>query len=86
MLSSLLPSSTEKVVGTATPKEATAECQAAWDFSTGDELMISWESSSLTSGLKFALKNAASPDSLVMSRFLLPPDENFDAIENLAGY
>ncbi|KDO81775.1 hypothetical protein CISIN_1g014267mg [Citrus sinensis] len=56
----------EKVVGTATPKEPTAECQAAWDFSTGDELMISWESSSLTSGLKFALKNAASPDSLLV--------------------
>lgn len=66
MLSSLLPSSTEKVVGTAAPKEPTAECQAAWDFSTGDELMINWESSPSTSGLKFTLKNTASPDSLVM--------------------
>lgn len=54
------------MVGTATPKEPTAECQAAWDFSTGDELMISWESSSSTSGLKFTLKNAASPDSLLV--------------------
>ncbi|KAJ0014327.1 hypothetical protein Pint_19685 [Pistacia integerrima] len=47
----------EKVVGTATPKEPTAQCQAAWHFSTGDELMISWESSSssTTSGLKCTL-------------------------------
>ncbi|KAJ0079811.1 hypothetical protein Patl1_22336 [Pistacia atlantica] len=57
----------EKVVGTATPKEPTAQCQAAWHFSTGDELMISWESSSssssTTSGLKFTLINQTSPDS-----------------------
>lgn len=62
----LLPSSTEKVVGTATPKEPTTQCQAAWHFSTGDELMISWESLSSKWGLKFTLTNQTSPDSSVM--------------------
>lgn len=62
----LFPSSTEKVVGSATPREPMAECQAAWDFSIGYELMISWESSCSTSGLKFTLTNQTSSDSSVM--------------------
>ncbi|KAK0599655.1 hypothetical protein LWI29_007349 [Acer saccharum] len=32
-------------------------------FSTGDELMISWESSTSTSGMSFTLRNQTSPDS-----------------------
>ncbi|KAL5783858.1 hypothetical protein ACOSP7_008887 [Xanthoceras sorbifolium] len=53
----------EKVVGTATPKVPTTQCQAAWLFSTGDELMISWESSTSTSGMTFTLRNQTSSDS-----------------------
>ncbi|TXG65168.1 hypothetical protein EZV62_006443 [Acer yangbiense] len=53
----------EKVVGTATPKEPAAQYQAEWFFSTGDELMISWESSTSTSGMSFTLRNQTSPDS-----------------------
>ncbi|XP_028184545.1 uncharacterized protein LOC114371271 isoform X3 [Glycine soja] len=40
----------EKVVATATPKEPTEQCKAAWCFSTGDELTIQWESSQSVSG------------------------------------
>ena len=56
----LLPSSTEKVVGTATPKEPPEQWKAAWKFSTGDELMIQWESSTSISGLRFSLTNQVS--------------------------
>ncbi|XP_038716413.1 uncharacterized protein LOC120009783 isoform X2 [Tripterygium wilfordii] len=54
-----------KVVGTATPKEPPEKCQAAWNFSTGDELLISWESSTSVPGLRFTLINEMSPDSSV---------------------
>ncbi|PON42631.1 Glycine-rich domain-containing protein-like [Parasponia andersonii] len=47
----------EKVVGTATPKEPPEQWKSAWQFSTGDELMVRWESSMLISGLSFCLKN-----------------------------
>ncbi|KAK4852177.1 hypothetical protein QYF36_021662 [Acer negundo] len=55
----------EKVVGTATPKEPATQYQAEWLLSTGDELMISWESltSTSTSGMSFTLRNQTSPDS-----------------------
>ncbi|GLT90199.1 hypothetical protein SLE2022_081450 [Rubroshorea leprosula] len=56
----------EKVVGTATPKEPPEQWQAAWHFSTGDELMISWGSSTSTSGMSFCLRNQTSLDSSVM--------------------
>ncbi|XP_075660078.1 glycine-rich domain-containing protein 2 isoform X2 [Castanea sativa] len=52
----------EKVVGTATPKEPPEQWKAAWKFSTGDEVMIGWESSTFTSGLSFSLKNQMSPE------------------------
>ena len=58
----MLPSSTEKMVGMATPKEPPEQWKAAWKFSTGDELMIGWESSTFTSGLCFCLKNQLSPE------------------------
>jgi hypothetical protein len=61
----LLPSSTEKIVGTATPREPPEHWQAAWFFSTGDELLISWESSASMSDLNFCLRNQKSSDSLV---------------------
>ncbi|PON52544.1 Glycine-rich domain-containing protein-like [Trema orientale] len=47
----------EKVVGTATPKKPPEQWKSAWQFSTGDELMVRWESSMLISGLSFCLKN-----------------------------
>ncbi|XP_057424744.1 uncharacterized protein LOC130718231 isoform X2 [Lotus japonicus] len=40
----------EKVVATATPKETAEQWKAAWCFSTGDELIIEWESSLSVSG------------------------------------
>ena len=67
---SLLPSSTEKMVGTATPKEPLEQWKAAWKFSTGDELMIGWESCTSTSGLSFCLKNQMSPEPSVGRKFM----------------
>ncbi|XP_062178238.1 glycine-rich domain-containing protein 1 isoform X2 [Alnus glutinosa] len=52
----------EKVVGTATPKEPPEQWKAAWKFSTGDELMIGWESSTSLSSLSFCLGNQMSPE------------------------
>lgn len=52
----------EKVVGTATPKEPPGQWKAAWNFSTGDELMIGWESSASISGLSFCLGNQISQE------------------------
>ncbi|KAL5565973.1 hypothetical protein UlMin_029137 [Ulmus minor] len=49
----------EKVVGTATPKEPPEPWKAAWQFSTGDELMLRWESSTSMPGLSFCLRNQA---------------------------
>ncbi|KAL0006106.1 hypothetical protein SO802_013667 [Lithocarpus litseifolius] len=60
----------EKVVGTATPKEPPEQWKAAWKFSTGDELMIGWESCTSTSGLSFSLKNQMSPEPLSEVRLL----------------
>ncbi|KAF4347910.1 hypothetical protein G4B88_027663 [Cannabis sativa] len=47
----------ERVVGTATPKEASGQWKAAWQFSTGDELMLRWDSSTSISRLSFCLTN-----------------------------
>ncbi|CAK7340610.1 unnamed protein product [Dovyalis caffra] len=55
----------EKIVGTATPKEPPEHWQAAWCFSTGDELLISWESSTSMSHLNFCLRNQTSSYSLL---------------------
>lgn len=55
----MLPSSTEKVVGTATPKEPPEQWKAAWYFSTGDELLLRWGSSISMSGLGFCLRSQA---------------------------
>ncbi|TKY52263.1 Glycine-rich domain-containing protein 2 [Spatholobus suberectus] len=55
----------EKVVATATPKEPTEQCKAAWSFSTGDELIIQWDPSQSVSGLTFSLLNQTSPESSV---------------------
>jgi len=60
----LFLSSTEKVVGTATPKEPAEQCKVAWCFSTGDELIIQWDSSLSVSSLTF---NLTSPTSLESS-------------------
>ncbi|WCJ26911.1 hypothetical protein M5689_008692 [Euphorbia peplus] len=54
----------EKVVGTATPKDAPENWEASWSFSTGDELLISCQSSSSSlPDLRFSLTNQTSPDS-----------------------
>lgn len=58
-----------KLVGTAIPKEPPEQWKAAWNFSTGDELMIRWELSSSKSGLSFGLKNQAA-ESTVRWQFL----------------
>ncbi|GFP79169.1 hypothetical protein PHJA_000060400 [Phtheirospermum japonicum] len=55
----------EKVVGTATPKEPTEGYQASWSFSTGDDLLIQWGSSTSISGLRFELENNASSEPTV---------------------
>ncbi|PPR99438.1 hypothetical protein GOBAR_AA21224 [Gossypium barbadense] len=56
----------EKVVGTATPKEPPQQWQAAWLFSTGDEFLINWGSSTSSSDLTFCLKIQQSSDSSIM--------------------
>ncbi|KAG5232388.1 glycine-rich domain-containing protein [Salix suchowensis] len=55
----------EKIVGTATPREPPEHWQAAWCFSTGEELLISWESSTSMADLNFRLRNQTSSDPLV---------------------
>ncbi|KAK6143895.1 hypothetical protein DH2020_024243 [Rehmannia glutinosa] len=60
-----VPSSAVKVVGTATPKEPTEGYQASWSFSTGNDLLIQWDSSTSISGLRFDLQNNASSESMV---------------------
>lgn len=54
-----------KVVGTALPKEPPEQWDAAWQFSSGDELMLRLESSTSKSGLSFSLRNQTSSDSSV---------------------
>ncbi|GMH10443.1 hypothetical protein Nepgr_012284 [Nepenthes gracilis] len=54
----------EKVVGTAKPKGESKERMASWHLSTGDELMIQWESTSF-SNLNFTLNSQDSPNSIV---------------------
>lgn len=66
LLSAVL--STAKVVGTAIPKEPAEQWKAAWQLSTGDELMIGGVSSSV-SGLIFCVKNQAA-ESTVGLQFL----------------
>ncbi|KAL1339692.1 hypothetical protein AAHE18_U057800 [Arachis hypogaea] len=55
----------EKVVATATPKESEEQWSASWCFSTGDELVVQWDSSLSVSGLCFSLRNQTSTDSSV---------------------
>ncbi|XP_050937199.1 glycine-rich domain-containing protein 1 isoform X1 [Cucumis melo] len=54
----------EKVVGTATPKQPLEELKAAWNFSTGDELIIQWDTSTTKPSLSFSLTNPASESSV----------------------
>ncbi|XWS57476.1 hypothetical protein CRYUN_Cryun09bG0177400 [Craigia yunnanensis] len=58
----------EKVVGTVTPKESPEQRQAEWHFSTGDELLINWGSSTPSSGLSFCLKSQSSDSSVMLLR------------------
>lgn len=55
-------SSTVKVVGTVTPKEPVEDWDAAWEFSSGDELFIRWDSSGSISELGL---RSSKPGSLV---------------------
>lgn len=52
-------------MGTALPKEPPEQWDAAWQFSSGDELMLRLESSTSKSGLSFSLRNQTSSDSSV---------------------
>lgn len=60
-----LSSSTEKVVGTATPQEPPEEWQASWNISTGNELLIRWASPTSSSGLNFVIRNKEPADGMV---------------------
>ncbi|KAH6805829.1 enolase [Perilla frutescens var. frutescens] len=60
--SSSIGRSPEKLVGTATPKEPKEGFQASWTFSTGNEFVIQWDSSTSISGLRFDLLNETSSD------------------------
>ncbi|PIN04956.1 hypothetical protein CDL12_22503 [Handroanthus impetiginosus] len=60
--SSSIGRSPEKVVGTATPKEPPEGFQASWSFSTGNELLIQWDSSTSVSRLRFDLQNQTSSE------------------------
>ncbi|WZY72364.1 hypothetical protein YC2023_004604 [Brassica napus] len=51
-----------KVVGTVTPKEPVEDWDAAWEFSSGDELFIRWDSSGSISELGL---RSSKPGSLV---------------------
>lgn len=51
-----------KVVGTVTPKEPVEDWDAAWEFSSGDELFIRWDSSGSISELGL---HSSKPGSLV---------------------
>lgn len=53
-------SSTAKVVGTVTPKEPVADWDAAWEFSTGDELRIRLDSSGSISELGLNSRTSSS--------------------------
>lgn len=55
----------EKVVGTATPREPPEGWQASWNFSTGDELLIQWESSTSFRSLKFEVRSKESAEKMV---------------------
>lgn len=52
------------MVGTATPKQPLEELKAAWNFSTGDELIIQWDTSTTKPSLSFSLTNPASESSV----------------------
>ncbi|KAG7023996.1 Glycine-rich domain-containing protein 1, partial [Cucurbita argyrosperma subsp. argyrosperma] len=54
----------EKVVGTATPKQPLEEFKAAWKFSTGDELMVQWDTSTPKPAFSFVLTNPTSESSV----------------------
>ncbi|XP_062084867.1 uncharacterized protein LOC133791003 isoform X2 [Humulus lupulus] len=54
----------ERVVGTATPKEASGQWKAVWHFSTGDELMLQWDSSTSISRLSLCLKNQSAESTM----------------------
>ncbi|CAN8253851.1 unnamed protein product [Cochlearia groenlandica] len=50
----------EKVVGTVTPKESVEDWEAAWEFSTGEELFICWDSLGYISELSLHSRNRGS--------------------------
>lgn len=52
------------MVGTATPKQPLEEWNAAWNFSTGDELKIQWDTSTSKPGISFSLTNPTSESSV----------------------
>ncbi|KAL7126513.1 hypothetical protein ABFS83_14G193000 [Erythranthe nasuta] len=64
--SSSIGTSPEKVVGTATPKEPKEGFQALWSFSSGNELLIKWDSSKKSiSELRFDLQSEISSEPMV---------------------
>lgn len=63
-----LISSTEKVVGTATPQEPPEGWQASWNLSTGNELLVRYGSTTSTSDFNFELKNRDTADTMVWQK------------------
>lgn len=53
------------MVGIAKPKDPPEGWHALWNLSTGDELLVQWESSTSGSGLSFSVINQQSTDSVV---------------------
>ncbi|KAI4295195.1 hypothetical protein MLD38_040574 [Melastoma candidum] len=55
----------EKVIGTATPREPEEGWDAAWSFSTGDELMLRWHSTASGFRPTYCITNRTSSESTV---------------------
>ncbi|KFK35517.1 hypothetical protein AALP_AA4G001400 [Arabis alpina] len=70
-----------KVVGTVTPKEPVADWEAAWEFSTGDEFLIRWDSSGSISELALHSRNSSSLVRLLTGRQMQYKGDNEDEDE-----
>ncbi|CAH2046894.1 unnamed protein product [Thlaspi arvense] len=68
--------STEKVVGTVTPKNPVEDWEAAWEFSTGDDLLIRWDASGSISELCLHSRKSDSQVKLLTGRRMQYKGEN----------
>ncbi|CAA7047244.1 unnamed protein product [Microthlaspi erraticum] len=75
-----------KVVGTVTPKEPVADWDAAWEFSTGDELRIRWDSSGSISELGLNSRTSGSLVKLLTGRRMQYKGDNEEEEEEDDGF